>query len=316
MQWLEGPLPLPSSGEVLIKVKAAGINRPDIMQRQGNYPPPLGASDILGLEVSGEIVALGKSVKRWKTGDRVCALLSGGGYAEYALAPEGQCLPVPFGLSFVEAAALPECVFTIWANLFEAGALQANDIVLLHGGGSGIGTTAIQMTKAQGARIFVTVGSDKKADACRKIGADLTINYKRDDFVEVIERETAKHGVNIVIDMIGGDYIERNLSLLAPQGRHVSIAVQHGLKASIDLWAIMRKRLILTGSTLRPRSLEEKDRLRAALEAKIWPWIAGGKIKPLIYKTFSIKQVVEAHKMMESGVHIGKIVLEVGAESA
>lgn len=312
LQWVERPMPEPGEDEVLVKIAAAGVNRADVLQRQGNYPPPEGApQDIPGMEIAGEIAGVGKNVQRWKAGDKVCALLSGGGYAEYATVPEGQCLPVPKKLSMIEAASLPEGVITVWANLFEAGLLGPAQTALIHGGSSGIGTIAIAMAKTYGAKVFATAGSEEKCDACRKLGADLAINYKTDDFVAVIERETQGKGVHVVLDMVGGDYVTRNLSVLAPEGRHVSIAVQSGRVASVDLWLVMRKRLILTGSTLRHRSRTDKARLVRAVEEKIWPWINEAKIKPLIYKTFSIKQAGDAHKVMESGVHIGKIVLEV-----
>jgi len=311
MQWAERPMPKAGAGEVLIKVAAAGVNRADILQRQGNYPPPEGAGDILGMEVAGEIAAVGAKANRWKVGDKICALLAGGGYAEYATVPEGQCLPVPGNISFIEAAALPEAVVTVWANLFEAGGLQAGQTALVHGGSSGIGTVAIQMAKAAGAKIFVTAGSAEKCEACRKLGADLAIDYKTEDFVVAIERKTGKRGVDVVLDMVGGDYVARNLSALAPGGRHVSIAVQGGKTASIDLWHIMRKRLVLTGSTLRHRTPAEKARLMREVEEKAWPWVAEGKVKPLIYKAFILQNAAQAHKVMESGAHIGKMVLEV-----
>ena len=311
LQWAERPMPAPAPDEVLIKVAAAGLNRADLLQRQGNYPPPEGASDILGMEVAGVIAAIGGAVKKWKAGDKVCALLSSGGYAEYVTAPANQCLPVPPGLALRDAAALPEAVVTVWANIFEAGALKAGETVLVHGGASGIGTTAIQIAKAFAAKIFVTASSAEKCQACIKLGADLAINYKADDFVAAVERATDKRGVDVVLDMVGGDYVARNLSVLAPQGRHVSIAVQGGKNTAIDLWQVMRKRLIVTGSTLRHRSPEEKARLIKAVEEKVWPLVAAGRIKPLIYKAFAIKNVALAHKLMESGTHIGKIVLEV-----
>jgi NADPH:quinone reductase len=311
LQWAARPMLQPALDEVLIKVTAAGVNRADVLQRQGKYPPPPDAGDILGMEVAGEIVAIGANVKRWKTGDKICALLSGGGYAEYAAAPEGQCLSVPKNISLTEAAALPECVITVWANLFEAGGLQPGQTALVHGGASGIGTTAIQMAKTFGAKIFVTAGNDEKCQACLKLGADLAINYNKEDFAAVIGRTTQKRGVDVVLDMVGGDYVVRNLSILAPEGRHVSIAAQGSKSATIDLWHIMRKRLVLTGSTLRHRSRTEKARLMRAVEEKAWTWVTTGKVKPLIYKIFTIKNAAEAHKLMESGAHIGKIVLEV-----
>lgn len=307
------PTPQPAAGEVLIRVAAAGVNRPDLLQRAGKYPPPAGASDIPGLEVAGEIAAVGADVTRWRSGDKVCALLSGGGYADYATAPEGQCLPVPEGLSLIEAAALPETAFTVWANLFESGGLQAGAAVLIHGGAGGVGTTAIQMAKAAGACVFVTAGSAAKLEACLRLGADCAINYHEEDFVNVIARETGEQGVDIVLDCVGGAYVPRNLAALAPLGRHVSIATQMGRMTTIDLRLVMQQRLTLTGSTLRARTVAEKTRLAGEIEAKVWPWIAAGKVKPLIYQTFALKDAAEAHKMMESGAHIGKIALEVGA---
>jgi putative PIG3 family NAD(P)H quinone oxidoreductase len=311
LHWAEHTMPVPAADEVLIRVAAVGVNRADILQRQGKYPPPFGASEILGLEVAGTIVALGTKVRRWKTGDRVCALLAGGGYAEYVAVPETHCLPVPPNLSLTEAAALPEAVVTVWANVFEMASLQPGETILVHGGSSGIGTMAIRLVKAHGARIFVTVGNDEKAAACRKLGADLAIDYKNEDFVEVIARTTAGQGVNVVLDMIGGEYLARNLAVLAPYGRHVSIATQKGRMATVDIAEIMQKRLIVTGSTLRPRPADEKGRLIREVEAKIWPKVLSGDINPLIYRVFQIKKVSEAHKMMESSAHIGKIVLEV-----
>jgi len=311
LQIAERPMPQPQADEVLIKVAAAGLNRADILQRQGNYPPPDDAEkDIPGMEVAGEIVAAGAKARRWKIGDKICTLISGGGYAEYVAAPEGQCLPVPAGFSLIQAAALPECIVTVWANLFETGGLKPGRTALVHGGSSGIGSFAIQMVKAHGAKIFVTAGNDEKCAACVTLGADYVINYKSEDFTAVIERLTKKHGIDVVLDMVGGDYVARNLSVLATEGRHVSIAVQGGKSAAVDLWRIMRDRLVLTGSTLRHRSRPEKARLVAAAEKNVWPWLNEGKIKPLIYKVFSIKDAAGAHKLMESGAHIGKIVLE------
>ena len=309
----ERPVPQPAAGEVLIRVAAAGVNRPDLLQRAGKYPPPAGASDIPGLEVAGEIAALGAGVTRWRTGDKVCALLAGGGYADFATTPEGQCLPVPDGLSLIEAAALPETIFTVWANLFESGDLQAGAAVLVHGGSGGIGTMAIQMAKAAGACVFVTAGSAAKLEACCRLGADCAINYHEEDFAAVIARETDGQGVDIVLDSVGGAYVPRNLEALAPFGRHISIATQAGRMTTIDLRLVMQQRLTLTGSTLRVRPAAEKARLAREIETKVWPWIAAGKVKPLIYQTFALKDAAEAHKMMESGAHIGKIVLEVGA---
>ena len=309
--WAERPILIPAADEVLIKIAAAGVNRADILQRQGRYPPPPGSSDIIGMEVAGEVAAVGKDVRRWKIGDKICALLGGGGYAEYATVPETHCLPMSHGISMIEAAGLVEAVITVWANVFEGGALQPGETALVHGGSSGIGTTAIQMIKLLASKVFVTVGNEEKAEACRKLGADLVVDYKKEDFVEAVKRQTAGQGVNVVLDMVGGDYVARNISLLAPAGRHVSIAVPGGRTASVDLFEIMQKRLVLTGSTLRHRSKEEKARLIKVVEAKIWPFVVANKLKPLIYRTFPIKNAGEAHKVMESGHHIGKMVLEV-----
>ena len=301
----ERAVPVPAPGEVLIRVHAAGINRPDILQRLGKYPPPPGASDIPGLEVAGEIVE--SKSQEWKTGDKVCALLAGGGYAECAVAPAGQCLPVPKGLSMIEAAALPETFFTVWNNLFVRGKLQAGETVLIHGGASGIGTTAIQMAKAFGARVIVTAGSEEKCEACREIGADVAHNYKAQDFVIAI----GENNVNVVLDMVGGDYVPRNMKVLAPDGRHVSIAVQSGSKTEIEIHLMMQKRLILTGSTLRPRPVAEKAELARGLYNHVWPLIEQGKIKPVIFKTFRLEEAALAHAALEAGDHVGKIVLTV-----
>lgn len=307
------PTSQPVSGEVLIKVAAAGLNRADTLQRQGKYPPPEGASEIMGLEVAGEIVALGPNTSRWEIGDKVCALLSGGGYAEFVNVPEGQCLSIPKNVSMIEAAALPETLVTVWANIFETAALKSGETVLVHGGSSGIGTTAIQMIKLFGAKVFVTVGNDEKAGACRKLGADLVVNHKTQDFTEEVLKATNGRGVDIVLDMVGGDYVSRNLAVLAPFGRHVSIASQQGRNASFDIRMVMQKRLTITGSTIRSRPAAEKARLVGEIREKVWPWVASGQLKPLIYRSYPIKKVAEAHKMMESGAHIGKMVLEVTA---
>lgn len=288
------PVPVAKSGEVLIRVAAAGVNRPDLLQRIGKYPPPPGITDIPGLEVAGEIVG---------TGERVCALLAGGGYAEYVVAPAGQCLPVPRNLSMVEAAALPETVFTVWNNVFLRGQLKPGETLLVHGGSSGIGTTAIQMAKALGAKVFVTAGSDEKCAACLNLGADKAINYKTHDFVKEAS------GVDVILDMVGGDYVPRNLECLNPDGRHVSIASMNGAKAEIDIRTIMQKRLILTGSTLRPRPVAEKEDLARGILETVWPWIEAGKLKPLIHATFPLDQAQKAHDMLESGQIAGKIVL-------
>ena len=302
-------VPVVGDGEVLIKIAAAGINRPDVLQRLGKYPQPEGVTDILGLECAGEIVALGAKTNRYKIGDKVCALVSGGGYAEYVNAPEGQCLPIPAGLDMVLAAAIPESVFTVWSNLFELGQLKQNELALVHGGASGIGTYAIQMGLAAGARMIVTVGSPEKVDACIKLGAVLAINYRRTEFVKQVMDFTNQNGVNVVLDMIGADYIPRNLQAMAGRARHVSIATQHGQMAAINMREVMTNRFTLTGSTLRARSVAEKSRLAAEVEAHVWPWIAQGKVKPVIYQCFPLEKAADAHKVMESSVHIGKIVL-------
>ena len=305
------PVPTLGQGEVLIEVVAAGLNHADLLQRQGKYPPPPGASEILGMEVSGTIVAVDGDAKRWQIGDKVCALLTGGGYARYVAVSARQCLPVPPGISVRDAAALPEAIVTIYANLFDAAGLKPNEIALIHGGASGIGTTAIQIIKALGGTVFVTVGSPEKAAACRHFGADLAIDYKTEDFVAAIRATTAGRGVDVVLDMVGGPYVNRNLDILAPFGRHISIATQSGKMAEVDIRLLMQKRLVITGSTMRGRSEDEKARLLSEIEAKIWPLVTEGKIKPVIYQSFPLKNVVEAHKVMESGAHIGKIVLEV-----
>lgn len=300
----ERPLPEPAAGEVLIKVHAAGVNRPDIVQRLGKYPPPPGITDIPGLEVAGEIAA--SNSEEWKEGDKVCALLAGGGYAEYAVAPAGQCLPVPDNLDMVQAAALPETIFTVWNNLFKRGGLQPGQTALVHGGASGIGTTAIQMVKAWGAKIIITAGTDDKCASCRGLGADAAINYKTQDFVA----EIGKDQIDVVLDMVGGAYVPRNLEVLKTDGRHVSIAFLNGAKAEISIPLIMQKRLVMTGSTLRPRPVAEKQALRDEIREQIWPHVESGAIKPLIYKTFPLDQAAAAHKALESGDHVGKIVLK------
>lgn len=300
LRMAERPTPVPGPGEVLIRVQAAGVNRPDILQRLGKYPPPPGITDIPGLEVAGV---------REDTGEKICALLAGGGYAEYAVAPEGQCLPVPKALSMIEAAALPEAVFTVWNNLFLRGGLQAGETALIHGGASGIGTTAIQMAKAFGSRVIVTAGSDEKCDACRKLGADLAVNYKTSDFVGEIKK--FRDGADVVLDMVGGDYISRSIEIMNPDARHVSIAYLNGAKAEINISTIMQKRLTLTGSTLRNRPLEEKAALAREIREKVWPLIEAGKIRPVIFKTFPLAEAAAAHAALERGNHVGKIVLSV-----
>ena len=303
------PVPEPGAGELLIRVAAAGINRPDVLQRKGVYPPPPGASPLPGLEVAGTVAALGPDATGWALGDTVCALLAGGGYAEFAVAPIQQCLPVPAGLSMEEAAGLPETVFTVWTNLFERAALKAGETVLIHGGSSGIGTTAIQMAKAFGARVLTTAGSDEKCAACRELGADRAINYRSEDFVQVCLDETDGHGVDVVLDMVGGAYIERNIEALAVEGRHVSIAFLGGAKVTLNMQKMMVKRLTLTGSTLRPQTVEAKGAIAAALLRHVWPLIAEGRMRVVVHKTFPLAQASAAHALMESSSHIGKIVL-------
>ena len=302
----ERPLPELAENEVLIKVKAVGINRPDIAQRQGKYPAPPGApGDIPGLEVSGVIEDCGKDVIRWKKGDEVCALLSGGGYAEFVAAPSGQCLPIPKGFSFVEAASLPETIFTVWNNVFQRGALKSGENFLIHGGSSGIGVTAIQLAKALGANVFATAGTDEKVKACIALGADRAINYKKDDFEKILESE----GVDVVLDMIGGDYVPRNMRLLRPDGRMAFINAMKGGEMDLNIRDIMKKRLVITGSTLRNRDITFKSALAKEIEKHVWPIIEQGKFKAVIYKTFPLDAAGKAHELMESSSHIGKIVL-------
>nr|BFD65377.1 NAD(P)H-quinone oxidoreductase [Bdellovibrio sp. HAGR004] len=311
LQVAERARPEPGTGEVLIEVHAAGINRPDCAQRQGTYPPPPGASDIPGLEVAGRIVAVGKDVTRWKLYDEVCALVTGGGYAEYVCAPEGQCLPIPAGMSMVEAAAVPETFFTVWTNVFESGALKKGESILIHGGAGGIGTTAIQMSSAMGARVFTTVGKRDSVEICRNLGADRVILYKEEDFVSAVKKETQDRGVDVILDMVGGDYFARNLEALAMQGRLVQIATLQGSKVELDLRKMMFKRLTLTGSTLRARPVVEKARIAQALEENIWPMLNQGQMKPVIFKVLPLDRASEAHVLMESSQHTGKIVLQV-----
>ncbi len=312
LRMAEGPVPEPGPHDVLVRVAYAGINRPDVFQRSGSYPPPADASPLLGLEISGEIVALGADVSGWKVGDQVCALTPGGGYAEYCVAPAEHCLPVPAGLSLLEAAALPETYFTVWSNVFERGALQPGEAFLVHGGSSGIGLTAIQLAKQFGATVYTTVGSSEKADACRRAGADRVINYHEEDFVEVLKQATDGNGVNVILDMVGGDYIPRNIKSLAVEGRLVQIAFLKGSRVELDTAPIMRKRLTFTGSTLRPRSRAEKADIAQALQDKVWPLLDQGLCHPVIHATFPLEEAAEAHRLMESSKHIGKIMLEVG----
>jgi putative PIG3 family NAD(P)H quinone oxidoreductase len=310
---VERPVPQPGAGEVLIHVQAAGVNRPDLLQRAGNYPPPPGAPSIPGLEVAGVVAALGEGVEPALLGTPVCALLAGGGYAEYAVAPAGQCLPVPEGLSMTEAAALPETLFTVWTNLFERAYVQAGDMVLVHGGTSGIGTMAISLCRLFDIDVIVTVGSDDKAQAALAHGATHAINYRIEDFVDRVKAITGGVGVAAVLDMVGGDYVPRNLKCLAEDGRHVSIAVQRGAEATIPIWQVMRRRLTLTGSTLRPRDAEFKSLVAQEIARLVWPFVVEGKLRPLLDRSFPLAEAAEAHRRMEAGDHVGKIVLTVGA---
>ena len=303
--------PKPNQDEVLIKVNAAGINRPDIMQREGRYPPPPGASDIPGLEIAGEIVEINASNTRFKLGDKVCALVSGGGYSSYCNAPIQQTLPIPRGLSFVEAAAIPETFFTVWTNVFDRGNLSKQDTILIHGGTSGIGTTAIQLARAFGAKVFTTVGSDEKCMKTKILGAELSINYKKQDFAEEINHYTNKKGVNMILDMIGAKYFEKNLNILSVNGKLVIIAFQGGFEKKLNLLPILTKRLTVTGSTLRPRSPNEKGIIAESLIKKVWPLIEKGVVMPQIYGTYKLEDASKAHTLMESSQHIGKIVLTV-----
>jgi len=305
----ERPVPRPGAGEILVKVAAAGVNRPDVMQRMGLYPPPKGASDIPGLEIAGEVVAVGDGVRRWKTGDRVTALVAGGGYAQYCPVHESNALPIPHGLSEVEAAAIPETFFTVWHNTFERGALKRGETLLVHGGSSGIGTTAIQLAKAFGARVITTAGSREKCEACRRLGADVAVNYRTEDFVGITKEATGGRGAEVIVDMVGGDYIERNYEAAAVDGRIVQIAFQGSPKATVDFRRMMLKRLTHTGSTLRSRSVADKAAIARAVEENVWPLIAAGKVKPIIYRTFPLREAAGAHALMESSQHIGKIVL-------
>jgi len=309
----ERPMPAAGPGEVLIRVAASGINRPDVLQRKGLYPVPPGASDIPGLEVAGTIVegdAAAMTAAGFKVGDRVCALVAGGGYAEFCVAPVGQCLPSPAKLSDIEAASLPETFFTVWSNVFDRGRLQPGETLLIQGGSSGIGVTAIQMAKAHGATVIVTVGSDDKAAACKALGADHAINYKTQDFVEEVKQITAKAGVNVILDMVAGSYLEREIRCLAPDGRLVIIAVQGGTDAKVDAGLVLRNRLTVTGSTLRPRSVEFKSAIAAALRRTVWPWLERGTVKPVIHEVFPAAEAARAHALMETNAHIGKLVLQ------
>ena len=308
----DGPAPSPAPGEVLIRVQAAGVNRPDVLQREGKYAPPSGANPVLGLEVAGVVAAVGAEAQGWQVGDRVCALTNGGGYAEYCAAPAGQCLPWPAGYGAVEAAALPETYFTVWANLFGLGGLRQGGTALVHGGSSGIGTTAIQLAKAFGARVYVTAGSAEKCDACVRLGADGAINYREADFAESIRQFTAGQGVDVVLDMVGAPYMARNLRCLALDGRLVLIAFLGGPKAeALDFTTVMTRRLTITGSTMRPRTAAQKAAIAAELREKVWPLLNAGQCKPLIHAAFPLERAADAHRLMESSAHVGKIMLTV-----
>jgi NADPH:quinone reductase len=305
------PVPVPGPSEILIKVQAAGVNRPDVAQRSGSYPPPPGASDLPGLEISGEVVALGQGATRHRLGDKVMSLVAGGGYAQYCIAQDAQAMAVPPALSMLEAGAIPETLMTVWHNVFERGGLKEGETLLIHGGSSGIGTMAIQLAKAFGSKVIVTVGSKEKADACTKLGADRAINYKTEDFVAEVRAATADAGANVILDMVGGDYIERNYDAAAIDGRVVQIAFLGGPKATVNFAKLMVKRLTHTGSTLRPRSNADKAKMVAAIEAKVMPLLREGRIKPLMDSTFALEKAADAHRRMETSEHIGKIVLAV-----
>ncbi len=305
------PTPSPETGEVLIKVEAAGVNRPDVLQRKGAYPPPPGASEIPGLEIAGKVVALGENASQWQIGDKVCALVAGGGYAQYCVVHESNALPVPAGLTMAEAAGVPETFFTVWTNVFERGALKPGESLLVHGGSSGIGTTAIQIASQLGSTVYTTAGSADKCAACENLGATRAINYREEDFVEVLKLETGKKGIDVTLDMVGGDYIQRNIKVAARDGRIVNIAYLNGSKAEVDFMMVMLKRLTLTGSTLRIRPTADKAAIAGALRKTVWPLIKAGKVKPQLFKTFPLQQADKAHELMESSAHIGKIVLQV-----
>lgn len=309
LQPVERPIPEPAEHEVLIRVAAAGVNRPDLMQREGKYPPPPGASEIPGLEVSGTVVKCGPGVERWRDGDKVCALLAGGGYAEYCVAPDVQCLPVPESLDLASAAGVPEASFTVWTNVFERGRLRSGEALLVHGGASGIGTTAIQMARCFGARVFATAGSAEKCRACESLGAERAVNYKTEDFAAVVSDATGGRGVDVILDMVGAAYFARNLDLLALEGRLVQIAMLQGAKAEINLARLLRQRLTVTGSTLRARTVEQKGAIAKAVEREVWPFLEKGEIRPVIYSTVPLAEAADAHRLMESGTHIGKILL-------
>lgn len=308
LRLIERPTPQPQAGEVLVRVEAAGVNRPDIMQRQGKYPPPPGASDIPGLEIAGTIVSGGN---RWSEGDTVCALVAGGGYAEFCAVPAQQCLPIPTGMTLIAAAAIPETYFTVWTNLFQRGRLQPGERVLVHGGTSGIGSTAIQLAHAFGAIVYATAGTEEKCAACTKLGADVAINHKREDFVERVRSETGGRGVDIILDIIGGDYLGRNIDALAMEGRLVQVGTMGGARAQINLAPLLQRRLTLTGSTLRPRTPDQKGMIARELEARVWPLLAEGRVAPAVHRTFPLADAADAHRLLEAGDVIGKLVLVV-----
>ena len=307
----ERPAPAPKANEILVKVAAAGVNRPDVLQRLGKYPVPPDASDLPGLEIAGEVAACGAAVTRWKVGDKVCVLSHGGGYAEYCVTPEVQALPMPKGLSAIEAASLPETFFTVWSNVYDRARLAPGESLLVQGGSSGIGVTAIQMAAAMGNRVFATAGSDEKCAACVRLGAEIAVNYRTQDFLAEVKAATGGRGVNVILDMVGGDYVPKELKILADDGRLVFIAFLRGPKTELDINEVLRRRLVVTGSTLRPRPVEFKGAIARRLKEVIWPLIEAGRIKPVIYKTFPLAQASEAHRLMESSQHIGKIVLAV-----
>ncbi|MFM7273117.1 MAG: NAD(P)H-quinone oxidoreductase, partial [Gammaproteobacteria bacterium] len=303
------PVPEPSAGEALVRVRAAGVNRPDVAQRLGHYPAPPGASLIPGLEIAGEIVSVGAGVLRWQPGDRACALVAGGGYAEFAVVPQGQLLPVPAGLSLEEAACLPETAFTVWSNVFRRGGLRAGEVFLVHGGSSGIGTLAIQLAQAFGARVVTTAGSEEKCAACRRLGADVAVNYRDSDFVAAVKAFSGGHGADLILDMVGGEYVQRNIQCAAEDGRIVQIAFLQGAALSLNLMPVMLKRLTITGSTLRARPVSFKSELAREVEQNVWPLIEAGRVRVVLERSFDLAEACEAHRLMESSAHVGKIVL-------
>jgi len=306
----ERPVPAPSSGEVLVEVAGTGVNRADIMQRLGHYPPPKGASDLLGLEVSGTVVAVGNGVSHWRIGDRVCGLVTGGGYAEYCVIPAPQCLPVPSGITLADAAALPEACMTVWTNVFDCGQLQAGERFLVHGGSSGIGTTAIQLARLFGADVFATAGTAEKCAACERLGATQAFNYRETDFAQALKVATDARGVDVILDMVGGPYLQPNLESLAVDGRLVLIGLMGGATAEVNLATVMSRRLVITGSTLRSRSVQQKAAIADSVRVQVWPWISDARFEPVVHKRFSLDQAAEAHRTMEASVHIGKLLLQ------